>query len=66
MVNPEELAICKRRGHDPKPETDGWTQCRWCGIWHRKVFKIEEQEADPPKEERSGLEKLLTLRDRTA
>ena len=49
MVNRKELAICKRRGHDGPDYTDGWMQCKWCGIWRRRV--IEEREDQPPEEE---------------
>jgi hypothetical protein len=59
MVNTEELAICKRRGHaaGPFPET-GWTQCKWCGLWLREVRTIEEREDEPPENERSALARL--------
>jgi len=49
MINRRELAICKRRGHDGPGYTDGWMQCKWCGIWRRRV--IEEREDQPPEEE---------------
>ena len=42
MINPEELAICKRRGHDAGSFLDhGWLQCKWCGLWLREVRTIE-------------------------
>jgi hypothetical protein len=51
MIEPEELAICKRRGHDGPGLSDGWVQCKWCGIWRRHV--VEEREDEPPQEELS-------------
>jgi hypothetical protein len=60
MINADELAICKRRGHDSIPPFgDGWTQCKWCGIWHRVVRTIEEREDEPPKDEQNPLGKLV-------
>ena len=61
MVNPEELAICKRRGHDAKGVGllgGGWLQCRWCGMWLREVRTIEEREDDPPEDQQSPIGKL--------
>jgi hypothetical protein len=52
MINRKELAICKRRGHDGPGFSDGWMQCKWCGIWRRRV--IEEREDQPPDEEMSS------------
>jgi len=49
MINTKELAICKRRGHDGVGFSDGWSQCKWCKIWRRRV--IEEREGEPPEEE---------------
>jgi len=31
--------------------SDGWVQCKWCGIWRRHV--VEEREDEPPQEELS-------------
>jgi hypothetical protein len=59
MINRKELAICKRRGHDGPNFADGWMQCKWCGIWRRRV--VEEREDQPPEEEMS----LGTQTDRT-
>ncbi len=50
MINHKELAICKRRGHAGGVH-EGWTQCKWCGVWLREVRKIEEREDEPPEEE---------------
>ena len=60
MINLDELAICKRRGHSYAGITlhEGWTQCKWCGIWLREVRKIEEREDEPPRDEQSPFEKL--------
>jgi hypothetical protein len=51
MINRKELAICKRRGHDGPGFSDGWMQCKWCGIWRRRV--VEEREDQPPEEDMS-------------
>lgn len=59
MVNPDELAICRRRGHDFALTPAGqWTQCKWCGIWTREVRTIEEREDNPPKDEQSPFVQL--------
>jgi hypothetical protein len=56
MVNPEELSICKRRGHDVVLMTQGkWSQCEACGMWLRQV--IEEREDDPPAEDIDPLDR---------
>jgi len=57
MINPEELAICKRRGHRPDGLfiQQGWSQCQWCGMWLREVKTIEEREDEPPKSEQNVL-----------
>jgi hypothetical protein len=46
MINPEELAICLRRGHAASPVLEYWTQCR-CGMWLREVRTTEESEEKP-------------------
>ena len=56
MVNPQELAICKKRGHAPKGLGligGGWAQCQYCGMWLREVKTIEERENEPPKDEQT-------------
>lgn len=59
MVDQEELAICRRRGHHLVGiAADAWRQCKWCRIWVREVRKLEEREDDPPKEERDPLGRL--------
>jgi hypothetical protein len=59
MVNPEELVICKRRGHNLGPGIRlGWQQCKWCGTWVREVLTIEEREDEPPEEDQDPLGKL--------
>jgi hypothetical protein len=52
VIKRKELAICRQRGHSSV--RDGWTQCKWCGIWLREVRKIEERENEPPEEELDG------------
>jgi len=62
MINPDELAICRRRGHDAGILGEGWSQCRWCGIWLREVRTIEEREDEPPENEQNPFGKLLRER----
>jgi hypothetical protein len=50
-INREELAICKRRGHDPVCRQTRWMQCMFCGVWLREVRTIEEREDTPPESE---------------
>jgi hypothetical protein len=54
MVNQEELAICRRRGHVlgvvPRPG-EGYEQCEKCGTWIRDVLTREEREDEPPEAE---------------
>lgn len=60
MINPQELEICKRRGHEIKGlSRERWKRCKWCGMWLREVTTIEEREDDPPKEEQDPLGKYL-------
>ncbi len=59
MINTDELAICKRRGHDAGFNLNaGWVQCNWCGTWLREVRTIEEREDEPPEDEQNPLRKL--------
>ena len=51
MVNPQELDICRRRGHGAPLLREGWMQCRWCGMWLRAKQVIEEREDEPPQKE---------------
>lgn len=53
MINAEELAICKRRGHNSQGAAYGWAQCKWCGTWLREVTTLEEREDEPPENEKS-------------
>jgi hypothetical protein len=53
MIDPEELAICKRRGHSPVIG-EGWSPCGWCGLWLREKRTIEEREDAPPRDERDS------------
>lgn len=57
MINQRELAVCKRRGHDRSARED-WMQCKWCGIWHREVRRLEEREDEPPETELDPMVKL--------
>ncbi len=60
MIGRDELAICKRRGHDALGLgiREGWSQCKWCGIWLREVRTIEEREDDPPADEQDPLGRI--------
>jgi hypothetical protein len=59
MVNPEELIICRQRGHSAGIGARmGWAQCKWCGMWLREVTTIEEREDEPPREEKSPISRL--------
>lgn len=59
-INPEELAICRRRGHDQKPRLgEGWIQCKLCGMWLRAAF-IEEREDEPPENEQSPIGRIIS------
>jgi len=56
MINAEELAICRRRGHDfggaeTPPTGAGWKQCKSCGMWLRQDSAIREREDEPPQTE---------------
>jgi hypothetical protein len=56
MINQDELAICKRRGHDVGLGLKlGWRHCKWCGAWLREVSTIEEREDTPPEDQQSAL-----------
>jgi hypothetical protein len=61
-VNREELAICKRRGHELHLEAD-WQQCKLCGLWVRTVTTIEEREDEPPEDEQIPLDLLEKIQD---
>jgi len=63
MINPDELAICKRRGHAGSVH-EGWTQCKWCGTWLREVRTVEERADDPPVDELDVRVKLQLNLDR--
>jgi hypothetical protein len=57
-INPEELAICKRRGHDPLGDREKWKRCKYCGMWTRTVSVREEREDEPPEDEQDGIWRL--------
>lgn len=53
--NPEEAAICERRGHTVINTLfeDMWDQCPHCGVWVRFHRTIETRlDAPPPEEKR--------------
>jgi hypothetical protein len=61
MIDSEELAICRRRGHGVHGGFDRyWSKCKWCGIWVREVktTTIEEREDEPPASEQNPLSRL--------
>jgi hypothetical protein len=48
MIDSEELAICRRRGHRLETSgSQGWTPCQQCGTWVRAIPQIEERETEP-------------------
>ena len=54
MINPKELGICKRRGHQIRLgalRLGEWSQCSACGTWVREVTTMEERENSPPENE---------------
>jgi hypothetical protein len=53
MINPEELAICKRRGHKLAMD-EAWSPCMWCSLWLREKRTREEREDAPPRNERES------------
>jgi len=62
MIDPKELAICKRRGHEEVGLSGRWKKCKWCGMWVRDVRTIEERDSEPPKDEQDPLENLRRSR----
>ncbi len=62
MINRDELAICKRRGHDAGLLGEDWSLCKWCGTWLRELRTIEEREDEPPKSRQNPLGKILRHR----
>ncbi len=67
MINAEELAICKRRGHDFDgwSLSESWKQCKACGMWVRERRVIEEREDEPPEAELDPVVKLQKIRTKT-
>jgi hypothetical protein len=56
MIDANELAICKRRGHDAGLGFRvAWARCKWRGTWLREVRTIEEREDTPPEDQQSNL-----------
>jgi hypothetical protein len=49
-MDANELRICRQRGHSPTM-SDGWSQCKWCGLWRRERRTIEERESEPRSDE---------------
>jgi hypothetical protein len=69
MINAEELAICRRRGHnldgEKTPATDaGWQQCESCGLWLRQDSVTVERADTPPREEINPFELIRWSDDR--
>jgi hypothetical protein len=67
LINQEELAICRRRGHNTPVlrHAYGWVQCEQCGMWLREVTTLEEREDDPPAAEISTFHKMSrTVKER--
>jgi hypothetical protein len=58
MTHPDELAICKRRGHEAPHGGPYWSQCKWCGTWVRSITTFQEREDEPPEAEQYPLAKL--------
>ena len=59
MINEDELAVCKRRGHDVFWGLhEGWVQCKWCGVWLREIRTMEEREDEPPEDEKSPAQRM--------
>jgi hypothetical protein len=62
MIDHEELAICRRRGHNADFSLQGgWVQCGFCGMWLREVRTKEESEDRPPDDELNPGVKLRRL-----
>jgi hypothetical protein len=56
MINIDELAICKCRGHNVRLGlSSGWVQRKWCGTRVREVCTIEEREDTPSEDEQNWL-----------
>ena len=51
-IDPDELAICKQRGHATDPGSEGWEPCSACGTWLRERRTIEEREDKPLRDQR--------------
>jgi hypothetical protein len=60
VINPEELAVCKRRGHEAAASlwSERWKQCKWCGMWLREVRTTEEREDEPPIDDQDPLGRI--------
>jgi hypothetical protein len=51
MINQDELAICRRRGHQVTLLREDWMQCPHCGMWVRARRVLDEREDEPPENE---------------
>jgi hypothetical protein len=53
VINQEELAVCRRRGHKTHSllDTQYWAQCSHCGMWLRRRVIVDEREDEPPEPE---------------
>jgi hypothetical protein len=58
MIKRKEVAICKRRGHNPQGHDISWERCKYCGMWTRTISTIEEREDDPPEDEQHPMYRL--------
>jgi hypothetical protein len=63
-INQEELAICSRRRHVGRIEENDWNQCKACGMWVRKILKLEEREDTPPENEWSTGTRLQAMHNK--
>jgi hypothetical protein len=61
MINQKELAVCKRRGHDPQGRCESWERCKYCGMWTRTIRTMEERKDDPPENEQDPMYRLQRL-----
>jgi hypothetical protein len=67
MINPDELEICRRRGHALSTLGQDWNKCKSCGMWIRDiyirdVYAVEEREDEPPADEQDLIGKMMRER----
>ncbi|HUQ93113.1 MAG TPA: hypothetical protein VM120_15635 [Bryobacteraceae bacterium] len=52
MIHEEELAVCRRRGHEAGAVfAEWWVRCKPCGTWLRKVNTLQQRDETPPQSE---------------